>query len=85
MNKLHALRFPAISILTVMALLLTACGPAGTPTATQAPQPTENEGTKAPQATTLPAGVLQVEDGATIVFSGVVVLTYPQRLVTRCT
>jgi len=70
MNKLHALRFPAISVLTVMALLLTACGPAGTPTATQVPQPTAGQGTEVPQGTALPAGVIPVEDGATIVFSG---------------
>lgn len=65
MNDKRPRLLPGLSVLTVIALLLTACGPTTTSTPTPAPQATE-----VPQGTALPAGVIPVEDGATIVFSG---------------
>lgn len=66
-----------VSLLFISAMLLAACGPqaTATPAATEAPVATEAPAaTEAPtevaQATALPEGVIAVEDGASIVFSG---------------
>ena len=69
-----------LSLLCIGTLILAACQPAATPTAapateppapTQAPEATKApEATTAPEATPLPEGVIPVEEGATIVFSG---------------
>jgi len=74
-----------LALTMVTSLILAACGPAATtaaptsppaatqpPVATQTPQPTEAvpAATEAPGATPLPEGVMEVEEGATIVFSG---------------
>ena len=66
-----------VSLLFISSLLLAACGsnatatPAMTeaPVVTEAPAATEAP-TEAAEATALPEGVMAVEDGATIVFSG---------------
>lgn len=72
-------RFAFFSVLLIVAFALSACGPAATeaPAVTEAPA-TEMPATEAPAATEPPAateapaveGVIEVEDGATIVFSG---------------
>ncbi len=54
-----------LSGLGALALLAAACAPAATPTPTSPPAATAT-----PAATALPEGVIAVEDGATIVFSG---------------
>jgi multiple sugar transport system substrate-binding protein len=65
-------RFALMSrALTVCALLLAACGGGAAATATTAPQATSApQATTAPDATTAPSGGFEVEDGATIIFSG---------------
>lgn len=65
MKKTSMLFSRTLSLFGAAALLLAACAPAATATPTSAPVATQP-----PDATALPAGVIAVEDGATIVFSG---------------
>jgi multiple sugar transport system substrate-binding protein len=68
MKQHHSRWSRSLSLLAGLAVVAAACTPAATSTPTSAPPPTS-----APQATAtsaMPEGVIAVEDGATIVFSG---------------
>ena len=65
MKKNQSMFVRALSAFGALALLAAACAPAATATPTSAPVATQP-----PAATALPEGVIAVEDGATIVFSG---------------
>src|SRR4029078_10721303 len=71
MKKVRSLFLNLASLAVAGGLLLAACAPAATPAPTAAPtQPPAAPATTAPAATTAPKGVIAVEDGASIVFSG---------------
>jgi multiple sugar transport system substrate-binding protein len=71
MKKVRSLFLNLASLAVAGGLLLAACAPAATPAPTAAPtQPPAATATTAPAATTAPKGVIAVEDGASIVFSG---------------
>ena len=68
MQQTRSTLFRSVSLLVGLGLALGACTPAATSTPTSAPVATEAP--TQPAATAMPEGVIAVEDGATIVFSG---------------
>ena len=71
MEKKRSPLFLVFSLLLIITFVLAACAPAAE-TATAEPEPSEEveEAPPPPEATPLPEGVMAVEEGATIVFSG---------------
>ena len=68
MKKTRSLLLSMASLFMAGGLILAACAPAATPAPTAAP--TQPPAPTAVPATTAPKGVIAVEDGASIVFSG---------------